>query len=79
MNRARVSEKGQVTVPKALRDRLGIRPGQELEFSESGDGALIARKVVREDALASVYGMLGNRGPTTDEFMEQLRGPADAC
>jgi AbrB family looped-hinge helix DNA binding protein len=31
---ATVSEKGQVTVPKALRDRLGIRPGEVLDFDE---------------------------------------------
>ncbi|MBL8932738.1 MAG: AbrB/MazE/SpoVT family DNA-binding domain-containing protein, partial [Kineosporiaceae bacterium] len=39
-----VSEKGQVTIPKQLRDRLGIEPGQQLEFSEE-DGRLVARKV----------------------------------
>ncbi len=29
-----VSEKGQVTIPKRLRERLGIRPGQVLDFVE---------------------------------------------
>jgi len=29
-----VSEKGQITIPKRLRGRLGIRPGQVQEFSE---------------------------------------------
>ena len=32
--KAVVSEKGQVTIPKTLRDRLGIRPGQVLDFAE---------------------------------------------
>ena len=38
-----VSEKGQVTIPKALRDRLGLRAGTALEFEAEG-GALVARK-----------------------------------
>jgi len=39
-----VSEKGQVTIPKQLRDRLGIQPGEVLEFEEDG-GRLIADRV----------------------------------
>ncbi len=41
--RSVVSEKGQVTIPKRLRDRLGIRPGQVLDFDEEA-GRLVARK-----------------------------------
>ncbi|MEZ5120475.1 MAG: AbrB/MazE/SpoVT family DNA-binding domain-containing protein [Solirubrobacterales bacterium] len=36
-----VSEKGQVTIPKPLHDRLGIQPGTELDF-DARDGRLIA-------------------------------------
>ena len=32
MAASRVSIKGQVTIPKALRERLGFRPGDEVEF-----------------------------------------------
>jgi antitoxin PrlF len=32
--KAVVAERGQVTIPKRLRDRLGIRPGTVLEFQE---------------------------------------------
>jgi len=32
--RAKVAERGQVTIPKVLRERLGIRPGTVLEFKE---------------------------------------------
>ena len=38
-----VSEKGQVTIPKHLRDRLGIKAGQVLEFHEES-GRLVAVK-----------------------------------
>jgi len=32
--RAKVAERGQVTIPKVLRERIGIRPGTVLEFKE---------------------------------------------
>lgn len=74
--KATVSEKGQVTIPKALRDRLGIRPGQKLEFSE-GDGGLFARKAMADDEVAAAYGML-DLDRSTDEVMAELRGPGPA-
>jgi AbrB family looped-hinge helix DNA binding protein len=74
--RAVVSEKGQVTIPKRLRDRLGIRPGQVLDFEEER-GRLVATKAGAEDAVGNVYGIL-RLGRPTDELIEELRGPADA-
>lgn len=56
--KAKVSEKGQVTIPKKLRDRLGIRRGQVLEF-EGRDGLLIGRKAgAADDPVAAVTGIL---------------------
>jgi AbrB family looped-hinge helix DNA binding protein len=43
-----VSEKGQVTIPKRLRDKLGIRPGTVLDFDEE-QGRLVARKQSEAD------------------------------
>jgi AbrB family looped-hinge helix DNA binding protein len=71
--KARVSEKGQVTIPKKLRDRLGIRVGDELEF-EAEQGRLVVAKVAERDAIDRLYGSLRLPG-STDELMEQLRGP----
>ena len=69
---ASVSEKGQV---KILRDRLGIRPGQLLEFEAEG-GVLVGRKVFANDGIDEVYGTL-DLGMTVDEYMEWLRGPRE--
>lgn len=74
--KARVSEKGQMTIPKAVRTRLGIRPGQVLDVVEDG-GRLIASKVVLEDRVASVFGILKHSG-STDRTLEELRGRPDA-
>jgi antitoxin PrlF len=52
-----VSEKGQVTVPKPLRERLGLRAGVVLDFSEQ-NGRLVAVKSSPEDPVARVYGFL---------------------
>ena len=71
-----VSEKGQVTIPKRLRDRLGIRPGQVLDFTEEG-GRLVATKETIEDPVAAVYGVL-RLGRPTDELITELRGEPDA-
>ena len=74
--KATVSEKGQVTIPKVLRDRLGIRAGEILEFEEDS-GRLIARKIVERDEIDAVYGIL-RLGRSTDEVINELRGEADA-
>jgi AbrB family looped-hinge helix DNA binding protein len=73
--KATVGERGQVTIPKALREKLGIRPGSRLDFTERG-GALLARKVPEGDAVARVSGILG-RGPGTDRFLDEIRGEVD--
>ncbi|MGI8783397.1 MAG: AbrB/MazE/SpoVT family DNA-binding domain-containing protein [Acidobacteriota bacterium] len=67
-----VSEKGQVTIPKPLRDSLALVPGTEIEFEEQ-DGVLVARRVVSADPLSHLIGLL----PRTDvdAALTNLRGP----
>lgn len=71
-----VSEKGQVTIPKRLRERLGIRPGQVLDFDEDR-GRLVATKVSTRDAVDELYGVLEGK-QRTDTLMRRLRGEPDA-
>ena len=71
--KAVVAERGQVTIPKPLRDKLGIRPGTALEFSTK-DGTLLARKA-QTDPVSKVFGCLGQR-VDTDKFIRTLRGDA---
>jgi len=47
-----LSEKGQVTIPKRLRDSLGLKPGVTLNFTEE-EGRLVARKWLRTTHLES--------------------------
>lgn len=73
----RVTEKGQITIPKRLRDDLGIGPGTEVEFAAS-DGAIVVRKVVgpstRGPRLAERLRGRGDVRMTTDEIMALTRG-----
>jgi len=68
-----VGEKGQVTIPKALRVALGITSGSRLEFREH-EGRLLASRVVPCDPLEAMVGI--GRGRDTDSALSALRGPA---
>ncbi|HKT11094.1 MAG TPA: AbrB/MazE/SpoVT family DNA-binding domain-containing protein [Terriglobia bacterium] len=67
-----VSEKGQITIPKPLRDRLGLRKGQVLDVSER-QGTLILAKRSSRDAVDDLYGILKLRR-RTDDLINEMRG-----
>jgi antitoxin PrlF len=73
-----VTSKGQVTIPKAVRDRLNIKPGNKVEFELAPDGRIVLVKVGRKSAPAPnrferFRGILKG-GMTTDELMALTRG-----
>jgi AbrB family looped-hinge helix DNA binding protein len=70
--KARVTKRGQVTIPKPLRGSLGLKRGTVLEFSEDR-GRLIAVKSESVDPVSAVYGCLGKR-INADAVVKQLRG-----
>ena len=70
-----ISSKGQITVPKAVRDKLGLRPGARVEFELTTEGALLRkghRGGVR--AVDRVMGIL-KREASTDSLIDDMRGP----
>jgi AbrB family looped-hinge helix DNA binding protein len=68
-----VCDEGQITIPRDLLDRLGVRPGDELELSEE-KGRLIIVKALPSDPVSSVYGSLG-KSLDTNKIIDELRGP----
>jgi AbrB family looped-hinge helix DNA binding protein len=72
--RATVGERGQITIPKPLRDRLGLKPGQRLEVTEE-DGRVILVKDVSTDPILRAYGIL-TLPASVDTIIEEMRGPA---
>lgn len=70
----RLTSKGQVTIPKPLRDRLGLRAGTEVRF-ELHDDVIVLRKAVREDLIDKWVGAL-DLAEGVDAFVERLRSEA---
>lgn len=67
-----VAERGQVTIPKPLRQRMGITPRTVLDFHEE-NGRLIVVKAPGNDPVSHVMGCL-KLNKTTSVLMEVLRG-----
>jgi AbrB family looped-hinge helix DNA binding protein len=69
----RVTERGQVTIPKDIRERFGFAPGTEVEFIvREGVVLLVHRGGSRKAAAQRLYGRK-SFGATTDELMKLLR------
>ncbi len=54
----KVGPKGQVVLPKAMRDAHGIQPGDEVRFDEAGDGIVVRRAKSRAEIVAGLMGSL---------------------
>ena len=61
MEATSVTSKGQVTIPKEVRQRLGIRQGSRIEFSLVGDHVEVRVKSSPVGARATGFGMLKSR------------------
>lgn len=74
----RLTSKGQVTIPQALRERFGLQPNTEVQFEARADGVLIrAARVERvERVKAAIAKSRGSAraGLSTDEIMRLSRG-----
>ena len=74
----RTNTKGQVTIPKKLRDEVGIYPETEVQFGLI-DGGLIIRSLKSkaeqmQEALDSVVGIATGKWQSTDAYMDLIRG-----
>ncbi len=68
----RITQKGQVTIPKDIRDKLGVKLGSSVRFSIV-EGKCILEKEVEETKAEKWVGYLESH-KRTDEFLEELRG-----
>jgi AbrB family looped-hinge helix DNA binding protein len=74
MKTAKLTSKGQLTVPKEIRDKLGISPGEELVFEEK-DGLFYIKKNPRKSPFDKWAGYLkAGKKKKTDKVIEELRG-----
>ena len=71
--KAIVSQKGQITIPKTCREKLGLRPGTVLDF-EATEGKLVGVKAQNEDVFRKWRGkgrIPGSLG--VDEYLSRAR------
>ncbi len=72
---AAVTSKNQITIPKRVRDRLGVRPGDKLTFSEGGRAAVVVKRRRRTSPFTEWRGYLKHlRGKDVDKLVDEMRG-----
>ncbi|MBM3476804.1 MAG: AbrB/MazE/SpoVT family DNA-binding domain-containing protein [Armatimonadetes bacterium] len=64
----RVSTKGQITIPKGIREELGLEPGTYAQLGEKGEGAVLT--ALGKDPVEAAYGMFAHLGPLTQDWLE---------
>lgn len=69
----KIGERGQVTIPKSIRDQYGLTPHIEVEFIPDKYGVLIRKKGSKSSPVDDVFGILGKHADT-DTYMESVRG-----
>jgi antitoxin PrlF len=73
---SKITSNGRVTIPKRVRDYLGLEPGTEIAFRRAADGSIVIERAdgkrppSRFEKLCGIAGP----GPSTDEIMAMLRG-----
>jgi antitoxin PrlF len=74
MLKARLNSKGQITLPKEIRKRLSIGPGDEVEFLEE-NGRYLLKKKVKASPFDKYVGFLQDqKGSDPDQIARELRG-----
>jgi AbrB family looped-hinge helix DNA binding protein len=73
--RAKITSKGQITIPVQIREKLKLKPGHILEFDEKA-GYLKAHPLIDVAKARSVLGCAKNalRGYTTEQWLSATRG-----
>lgn len=74
---ATVTSKGQITVPIAIRKRLGLRKGDRVEFAEEKDRTTVRRAVTSENPFAKWVGALPafKSRKEINDWIREMRDP----
>jgi len=71
---AKLTSKGQITIPKQVREKIGISPGEDLAFEEK-NGIFYVKKVPRKSPFDKWVGYFkAGARKKTDIIVEELRG-----
>ena len=69
----KISERGQITIPKRLRDRFGMNQDVEVEITSTEDGLLIQKRTASKHPVDRVSGILDGV-VDVDQYIEEIRG-----
>ena len=69
----KIGERGQVTIPKNIREKYGFLPQIEVDFVPQDKGVLIRKKTKQVSPVEQVYGIL-QKNVRTDPYIEAIRG-----
>lgn len=73
----KVGVKGQVVIPKAIRERIGIQPGDEVSFDSDGEEVRIRRvedaAAIQADRIKALRGIWAGDGTGTDALLAERR------
>ncbi len=74
----RISKRGQITIPKHLRERYALNPNVEVEIIPTADGLLLRKRTKVKHPVDKVVGILGRdalgKGVSVDDYIEEIRG-----
>jgi antitoxin PrlF len=73
---AAITTKGQATIPKSIRDHLGLKPGDRVKFFLHPDGSVALLPKLPASTLRGI--VTPRRGKVTIEDMEEAAGAASA-
>ncbi len=69
----KIGERGQITIPKVLREQYGLFPNLEVEIIPENSGLLIRKKIIHTSPVQKVYGIL-RKNTNTDDIIQAMRG-----
>ena len=69
----KISERGQITIPKVLRDRYGMSKEVEVEITPTEQGLLIQKRSVAKHPVERISGILDG-SVDVDQYIEEIRG-----
>ncbi|MEI6513720.1 MAG: AbrB/MazE/SpoVT family DNA-binding domain-containing protein [bacterium] len=71
----KIGERGQVTIPKQLRDKYGLRKDSDVEFIDEGNSIRIVKKSGGEKRVGAIRGLSKlKHGKNVDDYIESVRG-----
>jgi AbrB family looped-hinge helix DNA binding protein len=77
-----ITSRGQVTLPKSVREAVGLKPGDEVEVRATASGGVYVEKAGTQPTYETRLRALAERRPirgvTTDEMTELLRGESES-